>query len=218
MGVPAHDERDFEFSLKYGLPIKQVIEVGGRRAGIHRSANGMPGTANTAPLIHSGEYDGLDLPAGHRRHRRGDLKAKGWGDKRVQWRLRDWGISRQRYWGCPIPLIHCPNCEVVPVPEARPAGGAARGPGARWQRQPLNKTPSFLECKCPKCGGAGAARDGHDGYLRGLVVVLPALRLPRRTTRRWSMSAPTTGRRWISTSAASSTRSCTCCMRVSGRA
>ena len=102
--------------------------------------------------VNSGKYDGLsyseavDAIAA-------DLKAKGLGDKQVQWRLRDWGISRQRYWGCPIPLIHCPKCGDVPVPDkdlpvVLPEGLVPDGSG-----NPLNKLPSFYECKCPTCGG-----------------------------------------------------------------
>lgn len=151
MGVPAHDERDFAFALKYGLPIKQVIEVkGAEPAFTDRQWHGWYGEHGT--LIHSGKYDGLNYDQAIDAIAT-DLKAKGWGDKHVQWRLRDWGISRQRYWGCPIPLIHCPKCDVVPVPEADlpvvlPEGLVPDGSG-----NPLNKTPSFLDCKCPKCGG-----------------------------------------------------------------
>jgi leucyl-tRNA synthetase len=151
MGVPAHDERDFAFALKYGLPIKQVIQAPGEVPPFS-DREWRPEYAEYGTLIHSGKYDGLDYQAAVDAIA-ADLKAKGYGDKHVQWRLRDWGISRQRYWGCPIPLIHCPKCDVVPVPErdlpvVLPEDLVPDGSG-----NPLNKTPSFLECKCPKCGG-----------------------------------------------------------------
>ncbi|MBL8271422.1 leucine--tRNA ligase [Steroidobacter sp.] len=151
MGVPAHDERDFAFALKYNLPIKQVIGVAGAEpAFTDKEWQAWYGEYGT--LIQSGKYDGLDYKQAIDAIA-ADLKGKGYGDKHVQWRLRDWGISRQRYWGCPIPLIHCPKCEVVPVPEqdlpvVLPEGLVPDGSG-----NPLNKTPSFLDCKCPKCGG-----------------------------------------------------------------
>ena len=152
MGVPAHDERDFAFALKYDLPIKQVIQAPGDVPPFS-DKEWRAEYAEYGVCIHSGKYDGLnyrqavDAIAA-------DLKAAGLGDKHVQWRLRDWGISRQRYWGCPIPLIHCPTCGDVPVPEqdlpvVLPEGLVPDGSG-----NPLAKTPSFLECRCPKCGSA----------------------------------------------------------------
>ncbi|HEY0939365.1 MAG TPA: leucine--tRNA ligase [Steroidobacter sp.] len=151
MGVPAHDERDFAFALKYGLPIKQVVQAPGDVPPFS-DKEWRPEYGEYGTLINSGKYDGLDYQQAVDAIA-ADLEVKGYGDKHVQWRLRDWGISRQRYWGCPIPLIHCPKCDVVPVPEkdlpvVLPEGLVPDGSG-----NPLNKTPSFLDCKCPKCGG-----------------------------------------------------------------
>jgi len=151
MGVPGHDERDFAFALKYRLPITQVIDVGGQpydAAQWHEWYERKDGIC-----VNSGPYDGLpyaravDAIAA-------DLGRKGLGEKQVQWRLRDWGISRQRYWGCPIPLIHCPKCGDVPVPDdqlpvALPEDLVPDGSG-----NPLAKHAAFLNCACPKCGGA----------------------------------------------------------------
>jgi len=161
MGVPAHDERDFGFALKYDLPIKQVIDLPEDiRAGQRFAADAWKewyGDKQNGVCINSGKYDGVkyaqavDMVAA-------DLKALGLGEKQVHWRLRDWGISRQRYWGCPIPLVHCPQCGDVPVPDDQlpvvlPDNLVPDGSG-----NPLNKTPSFYECKCPKCG-ANAKRE-----------------------------------------------------------
>jgi leucyl-tRNA synthetase len=150
MGVPGHDERDFAFAKKYGLPIKPVIDVGGRS---YSSDAWQPWYAEYGRCINSGPYDGLAYSLAIDAIAR-DLAKMGLGEKRVTWRLRDWGISRQRYWGCPIPLIHCPACGDVPVPDkdlpvVLPEGLVPDGTG-----NPLSKLDSFVNCTCPKCGKA----------------------------------------------------------------
>jgi len=151
MAVPAHDERDFHFAQKYKLPIKQVIDVPGKPFSIDAWQEWYADKEN-GRCVNSGQYDGLGLQAAVDAIA-ADLKAKGLGDKQVTWRLRDWGISRQRYWGCPIPLIHCEKCGTVPVPDSQlpvvlPEDCVPDGSG-----NPLNKRPDFLDCACPKCGG-----------------------------------------------------------------
>jgi len=152
MGVPAHDERDFHFARQYGLPIPQVIDARGAGDDAFTTDRWQPWyESKDGACIHSGRYDGLryneavDAIAA-------DLKAKGLGDKQVLWRLRDWGISRQRYWGCPIPIIHCAGCGDVPVPEADlpvvlPEDCVPDGTG-----NPLVKRADFVNTTCPKCG------------------------------------------------------------------
>jgi len=150
MGVPAHDERDFAFALKYGLPIKQVIDVDGQAYDDRKWAEWY-GDKSKARCINSGVLDGL----GHvdAVNKVAELLAeKGLGEKKTTWRLRDWGISRQRYWGTPIPIIHCDDCGVVPVPEkdlpvVLPEDLIPDGSG-----NPLNKHAGFLNVGCPKCG------------------------------------------------------------------
>lgn len=147
MGVPAHDERDFEFAKKYGLPIKQVIEFKGKEYSTdtwqdwYGDKNGV--------CINSGVLDGMSKDAASAKI----LEIA--GDKAnatVQYRLRDWGVSRQRYWGCPIPMINCEYCGTVPVPEqdlpvVLPTDVVPDGRG-----NPLKSLPEFVNCTCPKCG------------------------------------------------------------------
>ncbi len=150
MGVPGHDERDFAFAKKYGLPIKPVIDVGGQP---YSTDAWQSWYADYGRCVNSGKYDGLDY-RGAVDAIAADLKKMALGDKQVTWRLRDWGISRQRYWGTPIPIVHCDACGDVPVPDkdlpvVLPEDLVPDGTG-----NPLAKTLSFVNCKCPKCGKA----------------------------------------------------------------
>ena len=142
MAVPAHDERDFEFANKYNLPIKAVIK--------HPDIDTLPMTEH-GELFNSGDFNGLDFD-GASTAIAAALSAKDLGKRRTQFRLRDWGVSRQRYWGCPIPIIHCPNCGEVPVPAAQlpvilPENVVMDGVGS-----PIKKDPHFYETACPTCG------------------------------------------------------------------
>jgi len=141
MAVPAHDERDFEFANKYSLPIKAVIK--------HAEIDTLPMTEHGI-LFDSGEFNGLDFD-GASTAIAAALSAKTLGKRRTQYRLRDWGVSRQRYWGCPIPIVHCPSCGEVPVPAEQlpvvlPEDVVMDGVGS-----PIKKDPHFYDTTCPTC-------------------------------------------------------------------
>lgn len=152
MAVPAHDERDFEFANKYRLPIVQVYAAEGKE---FSTSEWQDWYADKAGLttVNSAKYDGLDFQGAFDAIV-ADLEAAEHGARKTQFRLRDWGISRQRYWGCPIPIIHCPSCGDVPVPEDQlpvvlPEDVVPDGSGS-----PLARMPEFYTCTCPKCGAA----------------------------------------------------------------
>lgn len=150
MAVPAHDERDFGFAKKYDLPIKEVIKTSAEDRSFTKWDDAY---AEHGTLINSGQFDGLNFEEAFNAIEKA-LGEKGLGKKRTQFRLRDWGISRQRYWGCPIPIINCPSCGAVPVPEedlpvVLPNDCIPDGTG-----NPLNKLDSFKNVDCPSCGGA----------------------------------------------------------------
>ncbi len=150
MAVPAHDERDFAFATQYGLPIKMVVRsMCDAYADV--AAPWIDAYADYGQLVNSGKYDGLDFQ-GAVDAITVDLEARQLGCKRVQFRLRDWGISRQRYWGCPIPVIHCDGCGDVPVPDEQLPVVLPEDVEITGRGSPLAAMPSFYECTCPKCG------------------------------------------------------------------
>ena len=150
MSVPGHDQRDWEFASKYGLPIRQVIAP---ESGADGSVD-LSGSAFTTHgvLVNSPGFDGLtsgqaiDAIASA-------LETSGKGRRRITYRLRDWLVSRQRYWGCPIPMIHCPNCGIVPVPESDLPVVLPTDVEFRGVQSPLADMSEFLNVDCPECGG-----------------------------------------------------------------
>jgi len=155
MAVPAHDQRDFEFASLHGIEIREVIRPETGNSTLPESAYAGPGV-----MVNSGSYDGLGAAEGFERIA-DDLGARGLGERRTNYRLRDWLISRQRYWGAPIPIIHCPACGVVPVPESDlpvilpgDVDFHPRGDG----KSPLATSDAFRRVECPSCGGE-AERD-----------------------------------------------------------
>ncbi|PKH81470.1 leucine--tRNA ligase [Psychrobacter sp. 4Bb] len=171
MAVPAHDERDYEFAVKYDLPIKQVINTpNGYFDELKADAKANDSEVNLAyternTLVNSGEFDGLDFEQAFEAML-AKLEPKELAKKKIQYRLRDWGVSRQRYWGCPIPMINCEHCGTVPVeeqdlPVVLPTDVVPDGRG-----NPLKNIPEFVNTTCPKCGNpAERETDTFDTFV-----------------------------------------------------
>jgi leucyl-tRNA synthetase len=162
MAVPAHDQRDWEFARKYGLPVRQVIAPLDETVEVDLDQGAF---TDKGVLIESGEFTGLTSEQAFEAIA-AYLEQRGLGGKRVTWRLRDWGVSRQRYWGAPIPIINCPKCGEVPVPEedlpvVLPEDVRLEGVGS-----PLKKMPEFYQTRCPQCGGpAERETDTFDTFM-----------------------------------------------------
>ena len=150
MGVPGHDQRDYDFASKYGLPIPRVVAPSVDDAGLPLAGEAEPGDG---VLVNSDFLDGMDVPLAIRAVI-DRAEAEGWGHGKTVWRLRDWGVSRQRYWGTPIPFIHCQACGIVPVPKGQlpvvlPEDVDFSAPG-----NPLERHPTWQHTTCPQCGAA----------------------------------------------------------------
>jgi leucyl-tRNA synthetase len=149
MSVPGHDERDFEFAKKYAIPICRVIAPADPNA----EEQELPFTPEDGVLVNSGEYNGLSCAEAQKRLQETAAR-KGFGEAKVVFRLKDWGVSRQRYWGTPIPMIHCERDGVVPVPEDKlPVLLPDNIEITQQGGSPLARVPSFVNTTCPKCGG-----------------------------------------------------------------
>ena len=161
MSVPAHDQRDWEFAQKYGIDIVQVIEpMGDEDCDLATAAFTAKGR-----LVNSGEFDGQDFDAAFKAIVAA-LEATAAGRSVTNYRLRDWGVSRQRYWGCPIPVIHCDSCGVVPVPEADLPVELPTDVTFEGVSSPLHKMDEFLNVPCPKCGApARRETDTFDTFM-----------------------------------------------------
>jgi leucyl-tRNA synthetase len=151
-GVPGHDQRDFEFASKYGLPIRRVVAASPDEAG-----QPVTGEADTGDgiIVNSGFLDGMSVDDA-KAAMIARAEAEGWGEGTTAWRLRDWGVSRQRYWGTPIPIIHCATCGAVPAPREQlpillPEDVSFDVPG-----NPLERHPTWKHVPCPRCGAAGS--------------------------------------------------------------
>jgi leucyl-tRNA synthetase len=150
MSVPGHDERDFEFAVKYGLEIRRVIAA----AGSASEEPALPFCSEDGVLLNSGEFNGLSCVDAQKKLQ--EIAAeKAFGEAKVTFRLKDWGVSRQRYWGTPIPMIHCGQCGLVQVPDEQlPVILPAQIEITQQGGSPLSRVPAFLNTTCPKCGGA----------------------------------------------------------------
>ena len=206
MAVPAEDERDWAFAQAYGLPVVRTVKP---PEGWDEGGGGA--YTGEGQKINSGFLDGLDVPTAKAQAIE-FLESQGLGTAKVNYRLRDWLVSRQRFWGCPIPIVHCPDHGMVPVPEDQlPVLAPDDVEFQPTGRVPARLQPGVPPHDLPHRRRTGRARDRHHGHLRGLDLVLPALLRPVQLRRalRPAGGAPT-GCRSTSTSAGSSTPSCTC--------
>ena len=154
MGVPGHDQRDFEFATKYGLPIVRVVAASAAEADKPFAGAAEPGDG---VLVHSDFLDGLGVSEAKAAVIT-RAEAEGWGEGKTVWRLRDWGVSRQRYWGTPIPFIHCEGCGIVPVPKDQLPVVLPEDVDFRTPGNPLVRHPTWKHVACPQCG-APATRE-----------------------------------------------------------
>jgi leucyl-tRNA synthetase len=219
MAVPAHDQRDFEFARKYNLPITVVVVPAEQAPGSAPSGAGMTeATTRYGRLVESGEYTGQEAPAVLAKMT-ADAERQGIGTGEVQWRLKDWGISRQRYWGTPIPVVHCEKDGVVPVPcEQLPIELPKMASFSGRGDSPLAQVPGFVNTTCPAWAARPAARPTRwtrSSTRRGISCVSAT-----RGTRIFpsARKAPPTGCPSTSTAAVWSMRFCTCCTRAFSRA
>ncbi len=149
MGVPGHDARDFEFATKYGLPIRRVVATSAAEA----DAALLGAESGEGICVNSGFIDGMPV-AEAKAAVIARAEAEGWGEGRTVWRLRDWGVSRQRYWGTPIPFIHCAACGVVPVPKAQLPVVLPEDVDFKTPGNPLERHPTWKHVACPQCAAA----------------------------------------------------------------
>ena len=150
MGVPAHDQRDLDFARRYDLPVRRVVAEGEHRAATFEGDVAFTGTG---AIVHSQFLDGMDVEeAKHAVIARAE--AEGWGHGSTVFRLRDWGVSRQRYWGTPIPVVHCAACGVVPVPKDQLPVVLPEDVDFATPGNPLDRHPTWKHVACPSCGGA----------------------------------------------------------------
>ncbi len=151
MAVPAHDQRDLEFARKYGIPVRLVIQNPAGSLSQEELESAYEEQDAAGLLVNSGAFSGLSVPEAKLRIAE-DVEAKGWGQRTVKYRLRDWGVSRQRYWGTPIPMIDCEACGIVPVPEhSLPVELPPEVPLTGQGASPLAQAKEWVQVPCPRC-------------------------------------------------------------------
>ena len=206
MAVPGHDSRDYEFAQAFGLPVKRVIEGSDPEAAT--DAEGLP-YGGDGPMVDSGRFDGKDNREAYEEMVEW-LSAEGRGQPSVNYRLRDWLVSRQRYWGAPIPIVYCEECGIVPVPDDQlPVELPEIEDYAPQGKSPLAAAEDWVRTSCPKCDGpARRETDTMDTFVDSSWYFIRYLD-PHNTE---APGARDAAEHWLpstSTSAASSTRSCT---------